>query len=165
MKLHRSVIFWSGLLVIAFIMWAWRDSVDRSPGAGYHDTLLTTLNGGIGICHVHARNAPFEATYRGHSYPHPEWAACQPAFFIRGAGQQLNTVEEWENHMRQLHAAANARDFFGPPMRVESSRSWVLFIPHWMILLTFALLWAALLLWRARRRKKAMTNAELPNGE
>jgi hypothetical protein len=159
LALHRSVIFWSGLLVIAFIVWAWRDSVDRAPAAAFHDTILVTVPDGIGICHMHDRNAPFEATYRGHSYSHPEWAACQPAFFIRGGGQQLNTREEWESHVKQLQAATNAREFFRPPMRVESSRSWLLFIPHWMILLVFVLAWAALLLWRVRRWKR-MTNDE-----
>lgn len=35
-----------------------------------------------------------------------------------------------------------------------SPGEWLLFIPHWLTLLSFALPWLALLVWRARRRAR-----------
>ena len=41
-----------------------------------------------------------------------------------------------------------------------STGGWTLFLPHWLLMLATALLWSALLLWRARRmrKRKGMTN-------
>ena len=52
-----------------------------------------------------------------------------------------------------LHDYLVARSFDGDALH----------IPHWLILLAAIIPWLALLGWRARRRKKRMTNAEVPN--
>jgi hypothetical protein len=40
-------------------------------------------------------------------------------------------------------------------MRHRPVKDWELFIPYWLILLAVAVPWLALLIWRARRRKRA----------
>lgn len=44
---------------------------------------------------------------------------------------------------------------------IKHPGDWQLFIPHWLMLLAVALLWSALLLGRARRRKKLFLNGGL----
>lgn len=46
-------------------------------------------------------------------------------------------------------------EFLPAPEFVNSEASWQLVAPHWLLLLAFVLPWSSLLLWRARRRKRA----------
>ena len=43
MKLHRSITFWSGLLVMVFIVWAWWDSRGNSTYASLRSSAGTRL--------------------------------------------------------------------------------------------------------------------------
>jgi hypothetical protein len=35
MKLHRSLVFWAGVMVMGFIVWAWNDSILTRTRAGH----------------------------------------------------------------------------------------------------------------------------------
>jgi hypothetical protein len=43
-KLHRSLIFWAGLVVMGFITWAWRDSARFNSNAGNHRIYVENTN-------------------------------------------------------------------------------------------------------------------------
>ena len=45
-------------------------------------------------------------------------------------------------------------------MRDKNPNNFMLYIPHWLLLLAAVPPWCALLLWRAKRRKRAIAIAE-----
>ena len=93
-----------------------------------------------------------------------------PPLFERGAGRDLvaefteyvdRQPENWSPNtneaLRGMGARRSSIDLGFGSMRYNKVGDWRLFIPHWLILLTVAALWLALLLWRARRRKRTIT--------
>ena len=155
LALHRSITFWSGLLVMAFICWAWWDSAsfrsDVSMGrfgmASNYGGIVTEdvlLNSGLGFDYsrdLHRLHGPSEI------FPSPclvQRKSASEAELIAIAdpyrkGQPI-TVEQYLKYRMDLITAPE----------------WVIFIPYWLILLTVAAVWLLLLFLRARRRNKSV---------
>lgn len=129
LQLHRSLTFWSGLLVMAFICWAWADSARYTSGIGYtaenlRVNLINSGNGGSAVCLLFGRG-------------------------VKGA-------EPWDSARLPVWEEGS---IFAMPQILKSDDglpSTQIFIPHWLLLLAVAVPWAALLLWRAWRRKRAI---------
>ncbi|MEK7951829.1 hypothetical protein [Luteolibacter soli] len=145
LALHRSIIFWSGLLVMGFICWAWHDSYFLNRFFNHRGYGVSHMNGGIAMAkittYLGTRHGSMNTSvfYRMETFP--------PPLFIRSEIPPGGT--------KPKEAAPN------PPFTVKES--WTatakleagatrIFIPYWMILSFTALLWLALLLWRAKRR-------------
>lgn len=145
LALRRSITFWSGILVMAFICWAWWDSLGHDSYASWNGLTVANSESRLFISQIPGLSYPFGAGRVGaqrqdlgfHSLPLP--------FIARGQGavappypDDSATYEEWI-------------------MRAWSTQpvsSWQLCIPIWLTLPAFALPWSALLLWRARRREE-----------
>jgi hypothetical protein len=148
LALHRSITFWSGLLVMGFIVWAWCDSAGRYSYAYCKYWKFDNGYCGAAISYSPTRRFDTQAgvlpllVHRAEVLPLP--------LFIRGGGEILAQDPPGADD-----PDTTRREWIRSYMRVEGPETWTWFIPHWFLLLTFALLWTALLLWRARRRKRA----------
>ena len=160
MKLHRSITFWSGLLIIAFTCWAWRDSYRYSSffTTGYWS--WANNRGGVQLFHFGSSTAQWNGARSYNATRHLQPHLFQRAFFVRGKGEMPDprdfdpgydspSTYEWARYHYRYY----------PP------RMWDLFIPHWLVLTPIVITWLALLAWRARRRKRKMPNAGFPNDE
>jgi len=150
-QLHRSVTFWSGLLVIAFICWAWHDSY-------YYSSFYTTRY----WTWANSRGGAM-ATDLGSSGP--EWSGArardetlqlrqdsfQRPYFLRGQGQKRGRDYRFDYHSSSSYEQTRYHYPYNPLDR------WILYVPYWLIVFTFAALWLALLFWRARRRNRVVT--------
>ena len=180
--MHRSIIFWSGLLVIGFLGWAWWDSErhwssadggrywGRSAWGGvFIGSRGEVPPGGTGVWPP-PTSRPLSFTRRPSSatLPHaPETFA--PPLFFRVEGLPAAESEAAIARIRE-HDVTEAPSPFTVREQIILSLSfmnnpgtWTLFLPYWLIIAAAVLPWSVLLVWRARRRKKRMTNAEFPN--
>ena len=134
--LHRSITFWSGILVMAFICWAWRDSMHSKMVAQVGDARIHSAGGEIGFIH---------------------WPDGSPGYqnFQRRSGR----FKVIDNVPAAMMAAplkpGEERSLFKRPRLGRGKNT--LYLPHWLFLIPVILPWSALLLWRARRRKRALT--------
>jgi hypothetical protein len=141
--LRRSVTFWSGIVVMAFICWAWRVSYEYGSFASYDRAMVEQARGYVSV----ARSWDTAGISFDHSPLRPgqyDHELAPPPFYLEGQGKSLpppftgpvtvRTALEW-SYMKK------PTDCFG------------VFVPHWLILIAVALPWLALLFWRARRGK------------
>jgi hypothetical protein len=146
LALHRSITFWSGILVMGFIGWAWCTSYRYGSSAGFGRYSVEQAVGGINI----VRNWDSWGGSGFRFYHDPlrpgrfDEELLPSPFYLEGKGKSLPPrfrrpvkVREWLECMGQ------------------SAGSFGLFLPHWLLLLAVALPWSGLLLWRARRRGRA----------
>ena len=137
--LYRSLTFWSGILVVTFLCWGWRDSLRQETDASWGSVFVVNAQSYIGV----GRSPSHPSFGYGRSGPSGSSGLTPPPFLARGG-------KEWADH--------TGRDL---KSRLESSWSldpgfWSLFIPHWLLVTCATLLWSGLLLWRARRMKRAV---------
>ena len=146
--LHRSLIFWAGLLVIAFTCWAWWDSCTHATGFQWKQLAASSAGHGIQISHLTSLSQPFHGrrdatgSYPAH-WPHEFFP---PPILVRAKETGPRDTNFVATSLRD--AMQYSVDFFGPD-------SWSLYLPYWIILLTLLPPWSLLLLWRARRLKRA----------
>jgi len=147
--LHRSVIFWSGILVIAFTCWAWRDSQRFSLNVDNGIWCFSQDQSAVSIWRPDTimprdltveRGAPDRA-FRTEIFPAP--------LFMRGGDQRFSD-EEWQ---RDRNSRPSVREDIIRVWRKSQPSALILYLPYWLLLCAFTVAWAALLLWRAKRRK------------
>jgi hypothetical protein len=153
--LHRSITFWSGLLIIAFLCWAWWDSFAYHSHATRSEFKISHHAGGIEICRDRFGDpfGPFPGSdsvdrfaIRHTMIPSSAIQLFQAPFFIRGRdGKDPVTLTI-------IGEPVTYREFLFDAMAWSPRGDWVLFLPHWLLLLVIAIPWLALLAWRARRR-------------
>jgi hypothetical protein len=139
--LHRSIIFWAGILVIAFIGWAWIDSRSHQSRILGLQLSAASTNHGIFITRQAGATSDFSA------YRAPSRSSNEPyraPFLVRSRATNpeipdvIPSLKEWSQIMA---------DHF--PLG-----TWTFYLPYWLILLALPIPWVLLLLWRARRLKR-----------
>ncbi|MCW1917106.1 hypothetical protein OJ996_26200 [Luteolibacter sp. GHJ8] len=143
LALHRSITFWSGILLMAFICWAWWDSHNQVRNATWRAWSISNGYSFVTVTHFHFRGIPLITA----TYP---FAATKPEilpfpYFARGK-ELLTTPRQTNQSMTYREQVAATIE--GSPKKLGKS-----LVPHWLLLFAVALPWSALLLWRARRRK------------
>lgn len=131
--LHRSITFWSGLLVMGFILWAWGDSMESVSSAHLRGCHLIQAAGGVAAGFTPDPSQPLIVRRIERSHEVMTTGGRYEGF----AEQKPQLVSRWPQPRRCA---------VGPG----------LFLPHWLILLTVASVWLGLLFWRARRRRLAI---------
>ena len=136
LALHRSITFWSGILVMGFICWGWSDSMRAISGFRLPFCWGSQAAGGIatGISrssHTTTFRIVTKASVSVLSGPHG------------GMSFTFDTKEPVPLLPRPL---------------ITANQGGAIFVPHWLLLLAVALPWTALVLWRARRRKRISTS-------
>lgn len=158
--LHRSVIFGSGLLVMVFVFWAWRDSL---TWMSFLQRGRVQVYSGYGAVFAESIDTRIRTTGFGRGkLPRPELAATfQAPSFVRGNGPPFDPTAIGPD--RVTGDGSNLREIARSFSEVQSPESWKLCIPFWVILLTVAFFWLCALFWRARRR--AVQGATCTAGE
>ncbi|WP_035601767.1 hypothetical protein [Haloferula sp. BvORR071] len=125
---YRSLVFWFGLPVIVFLVWAWIDSMYR-----------TTL---------------FEMSIAGKPVHLSHWGGHVS---VSWAKPYLRSSASWELLMRTQAPRPGAQWFPLPshasPHNLANAYGHDVSIPHWLILLAYAGLWQLPWLVRYFRRK------------
>ncbi len=146
LALHRSIIFWSGLLVMAFVCWAWWKS---------EQGWVAVTRPGWELSHSHSM-------IRLERSDEHFWI---PA--VRSGTGSEGAVREWlpaplfRSGEEEPGAGALGFSRLPMPMREQVAiymagaprEDWVLLVPHWLIVLAVAVPWLGLLVWRGRRRR------------
>jgi hypothetical protein len=147
LALHRSLIFWAGLLVITFTCWAWWDSCHTCSLVQWKQLSSNSVARGITVHRdIGARHAFDADRVPVHPYPlgWPRGFLPKP-LLLRSQTAPDATTTAPDNSLQQLVQLELNR--LGPG-------SWTLYLPYWLILLAILIPWSLLLLCRARWRGK-----------
>ncbi|QJE97986.1 hypothetical protein [Luteolibacter luteus] len=146
--LYRSLTFWAGILMMAFICWAWWDSFTHATDASSGTYLLRNE---LAAIHLH-HNSELAPALVGSSFsssrkacppdPNLELSLFPALAFARGSLQPGTDYDPW------IITAPD--ETMTGWMHIRPPEDWLLVLPHWLILLAVALPWFLLLLWRAR---------------
>jgi hypothetical protein len=152
--LHRSVTFWAGIVVMAFIGWGWWHSMTN------HGTLclgrIRGEHGGTGlILGYNAAEKDWSARNRkGFTLVEKEWQLVDK----RPLRWEIYFATAMELHLTRVPSPwqwpTGTMNF---PTAKGAVSDCAVFIPHWLVLLSVVLPWSALLLWRARRHNRIST--------
>jgi hypothetical protein len=156
--LSRSVTFWSGILVMGFISWAWRDSSRVYTIASASGWTVQQAGSVLSIYRTGA--VPNNDPWTGRFLVDPSTAPWDGAFlaepmFVRSTGDpeirsRFFAASGPHSHVPRRPEAVHLRSIF-----FSYVEGWALLIPHWLLLLAIALPWAGLLLWRSHRMRRA----------
>ena len=158
LALHRSITFWSGLLMMVFVCWAWRDSMrSRSTAWTNSGGNLNITNGYAGITlrkGGFSTSPPQGFARSGIRSGGGDWVMFDafPRLHLVNADSlpEAQHRELLYTYLDDQAGTITLRDF----LLVTSFRGYALHLPHWLILLTVAAVWLLLLFMRARRRNK-----------
>jgi heme A synthase len=150
-QLHRSITFWSGLLVMGFVCWAWRDSNRYCSRLSSKSTGLTLIEGAV---YVVAQPNPVLGPEASRQFtPTTDRTLGSPALLW---GQALPIPREFDGSVPPL---VKWREQVEYRFRFQPTDAFVVILPLWLLLVGVFAIWLSLLLWRARRRKRAALTA------
>jgi hypothetical protein len=141
--LHRSLSFWSGMLVMAFLCWAWRDSFLRDTWRTESHFACSNVAGAVSLG-CYQTNFSKSAGRRDIS-PH---AAPRPAF---AAFSFIDSSSKVTLPSSELNSGETLRFYLSS---VPSGAYVFLNVPHWLLILLCLVPWLLLLAWRWRRMKR-----------
>jgi hypothetical protein len=147
LNLHRSMTFWFGILVMGFIAWAWWDSGRYQSAAVCRKIEIENFDDGVRISH---NTDDYYQMVDSEGFDQWRYPAAILARKLKAGSLPRPHFERFD-------------DQGSFPFVARPPGDWDLFLPHWLLLLEAALLWGALLAWRARRRwaRTRMTNEVL----
>lgn len=135
-----------------FVCWAWHASYFTNSSVNHRGYGFSHMNGGIALAKVthylgtQHDTYPASSSYRMQTFPPPLLIRSpdgRGATATAAMKQQIKlpfTIEEsWANYAKRETGSIR------------------IFIPYWLILSGTALLWLAVLFWRARRRARLCT--------
>jgi hypothetical protein len=129
--LHRSLTFWSGILVIGFICWAWWRSVAHTDFVGVHRYGISSMQSQL---HIEVNRIPI-------------WEKW-PSEFNHGPIPPAYRKTAFPMPARQVVVGAPVTQMY-------------IVIPHWLVLLLVATPWCGLLLWQKWRTGRARAAAAI----
>lgn len=139
--LRRSIIFWAGLLMIAFTCWAWWDSCRNVSFIQGKQVRAQSGNHGITISREVGINFAIGGT-RSATHPAPD--RYRPPFLVLSQGKPFEPKD-----------TPTLKEFYQFTINGLPRGSWVLHLPYWLIVFALPVPWVLLLLWRSRRSKRA----------
>ncbi|QJE99038.1 hypothetical protein [Luteolibacter luteus] len=146
--LHRSITLWSGIFMMLFIAWAWRDSMKMVSHLSYGRTTSFSLGSMMGIeirpvsGPPDSGRVPLEKSLFGPTVA----ASLPPPLFLRGEAQKSG--------MSWIPGEATHKHF-ARYTKIEPKGYRAILIPYWIPLMLSVLIWSGLLLWRAKRHRPA----------
>lgn len=157
--LHRSISFWSGLFVMLFVLWAWWDSARFSTGAVaafirvYSGPGLVIIDGPTErpVFHLIREQRPKRSSFKKEDFP--------PPIFAMGGGQEFiySEVNQIDFPPKETLSQYRART-----MKSAARGTWMLSIPHWLLLLATISAWIIVLMKREARWKRSKRAVILP---
>jgi hypothetical protein len=140
-QLHRSLTFWSGILVMIPVLWCWRDSRRFESSGAWGRLSLVQAGSGVVAYWSKATSKPDLSISR-------EEALVFPLIRTSSQGERVLALRNEEGRTDLT--------FFPRPLVCDESKRFSVFIPHWAILLALGLPWLALLVIRARCRNRGI---------
>ena len=131
MNLHRSITFWSGLLAVFFILWAWGDSTDHLSSAHYRGAHAVHAASGLTLGYNPDPSTEFISQRLDRGYE----VMTSRGRYAGWSEQKRMAISRWPKPLLARKGAG-------------------VFLPYWLILLGTLGLWAGLLYWRLRRTKR-----------
>lgn len=144
MGLRRSLIFWAGVLVMGFLAWAWRDSLHYESFYMRGGYVAASSWGGVAVLRDQSLPSDY-GRVRGRRI-HPLYLLQRP-FFLRGQGKTGSQEDAGKSPYLDVR---QRRDLQNQPPGV-----WILYLPYWLLLGVVGLAWMGMMIWRARRWKRA----------
>ncbi|MEK7954388.1 hypothetical protein [Luteolibacter soli] len=148
--------FWIGSLMVAFLAWAWRDSMYFSSHLKWGE--FDAGNGAGGLYVWRHGSAP-----RSGSRPPPEWTRSEwpddfrksiaPSAFVAPLicrGRDLS-LEDLDPNVAEPPALRDKLEFM---IRYGHRDYWAIFLPHWLVLLVIAAPWSGFLVWRVLKQRR-----------
>lgn len=154
LALHRSLTFWSGILTMTFIGWAWAGSISRISLVQMGHFRFANRHAGIEIFHRGWFSSSFHARAGDPDYPVFNSPFAAP-FQGRGEGRDM-VAENGFNHSPEKEIESHADAIRLGTLRYTPREDWLLFVPHWLLLLFAVVVWLGLLIWRAGRIRRAV---------
>jgi hypothetical protein len=165
---HRSILFWLGLFVLSFLVWAWADSRKNFTLWSYQpapDRSLTIMHGGSSLNFSTVSILPTQqvVTLLSHPFGPSGYSRVTPRGKVRAAWLRAPT---WEVRLDpgssgEVHSlgmgTASMPLYVTPPAR----NTW-LRIPHWLIIALYLPLWLGLSAWRAWKIARRMEDLTAP---
>lgn len=161
MPLHRSLIFWSGIFVMIFIGWLWRESERRVTSIDSGLWAINQAQSAVMILRtgtVRTRSPAFhhdriEQSFTIDFFPAP--------LFMRSRGEAAS----YNQHRAQQRSGPTMRQSIIWNLTHTGEGTVIFYLPHWLILLTFASAWAGVLVWRSRRIRRVGLSGEACGAE
>ncbi len=162
LSLYRSLIFWSGLLLMGFVVWAWWDSTRWRSLASYHNWMLEHVDCGVvaswNLCQPIQSGKALWRDEAPRDYAEGEMRITRPLFFSMKEGESEDTCQKrYLQRYGEVKSSSEARVFYGTAYGAPGD--WACYIPHWCLLAAVAAPWMGLLVWRERWRRKRMSIA------
>ena len=161
MKLHRSLVFWAGAVVMASLSWGWWDSTRNLLVGSSKDIVVLSAGSGITVARWRGIGTVFERdTLDGDAASLREVGLRAPMLLIDEGG-------DWKERTAMKSVAGPKPD----PLRhlisntVMSAGGWMCYVPYWLITSMAAGVWGALLVWRWRRIRGAAAVVMVEGGE
>jgi len=152
--LRRSLSLWSGLIVMAFLGWAWAQSHHRGAFISGGKGSVASIAGGVFVHWNPAKtSSPIALGHVGPLLMQLEGEPKMPRpFAIRGGliyaeAGLVSVTDSFPTLERLFQARA--------PNYPPGYRLW--FAPYWCLLLTAGMLWTILLAWRILQRNRTVT--------
>lgn len=150
--LHRSLVFWGGILVMGFVVWAWWDSGRNTVRLFARDYSLDARNSGVSVIHHGGFDAGFTMFRFAMSGPEAEKMRLARPGFVRWERHGAHRLQQKE----PMDPALRQQVTFAMWGWASLGDGWICFIPHWLMLTGTAAVWLAVMAWRVRRWRKAM---------
>lgn len=151
--LYRSITFGSGILLMLFICWEWRDSMRYGSWVNAGEYSLENEAAYVNLKRREGPSLSGKFAHRSeHSYSGMRLLPIlPPPLFLRGGGDMEFDPPPYSEEEEKLayHRWIASKQPGWP------TDEWILMIPHWLLLLAIALPWSGLLIGRARRIRRA----------
>jgi hypothetical protein len=149
-SLLRSLVFWGGLLVMGFIVWAWRDSWRYDSYLLCRSYSWKSAWGGVVVLHGHGLLADPVETGRERKAGREGRDFLQRPFFVRAEG--IDGESPLWTRRGPIPEYPSFHEYTREEMRTEPLGTWVLYAPYWLLMGIAGALWAGLLVWRLHQQ-------------
>ena len=158
-RVTRSPMVWLGLFGLAFILWSWGHSMYRMAGMGRQ----------VEIWETHPTKGPSPPWISNYMEFYGHSAGCLEVNIpIRSSTTDLRIKATKHKPWNTSYVPPDARWF--PMPEIEREEPWpfpsgpsyvgtTFHLPHWILLLLYLSIWAAVMAWRGRRMRWAALEA------
>ena len=159
-RLHRSLTFWAGLLVMASLLWGWWDSMRHLTVLRHSDHAMISAGGGLTV----SRWDGFWMTGSGFVFEHGTFEGNSESLREVGLRWPIylrNSGPVWQERMMThflLPGDGKPEDPLTPLLLAPvmgGQGDWMLYLPYWLLVLVLPLPWGAMLVWRWQRISRA----------
>lgn len=152
-RLHRSLVLWAGIFLMAFLGWAWWQSWHQVANLWVGDWRYSCANGGALIGWSSGHSPGIHTTREDHAYPEMGYTARDVLWPQGYRGQNLEPGGFLRAKLAEdpsLALSARIELFIVN----QATDAWILYFPFPFLMLLAFLLWLAALAWRALRLRK-----------